>query len=54
MNLSKKPEIYRFERVTFGDKPAACIAAVAIKQTAETFRHIDPVAAQKIENWRLD
>ena len=49
LDTTKKPKVYGFKRVTFGDKPAACIAAVAIKETAKIYSHIDPVAAQKIE-----
>ena len=50
MDSSKKPEVYGFERLTFGDKPAGCIAAVAVKETAKIFKHVDPIAAQKIED----
>ena len=48
MNASKPFKTYGIDRVVFGDKPAACITAVAIQQTAETYKHIDNVAAQKI------
>ena len=49
MNKKVPPKIYGFERVTFGDRPAAAIAAIAISETAKLYSHIDPVAAKKIE-----
>ena len=41
---------YGINRVMFGDTPAACITTVAIRETANTFKHIDKVAAEKIVN----
>ena len=39
---------YGSETVNFVDKSAACIAATALKETAELFQHIDEEAARKI------
>ena len=50
VNLDIEPKIYGTEVVQFGDKPAAAITATAIKQTAELYEYIDPVAAEKLKN----
>ena len=45
----KKPiETYGIETVTFGDRPAAAIATVALRKTAEIHENISKVASQKI------
>ena len=49
MKLDEEPKIYGTETVAFGDRPAAAITTVAIKETAEIYAHIDEVAAQKIK-----
>ena len=50
MNTDEEPKTYGITRVMFGDKPAAAISSVAIQETAETFRHIDEIAADKLKN----
>ena len=50
MKGDQEPQTYGIETVTFGDRPAATIAAVALKETAEIFKHIDEDAAQKIKD----
>ena len=49
MKLDQPPKTYGFERVTFGDKPAAAITAVAIQETAKIYSHIDSEATKRIE-----
>ena len=50
LDLSQEPKIYTTECVQFGDSPAAAITAIAIKETANSYQHIDPDAADKIKN----
>ena len=50
MQLSESPKTYVTEVVAFGDRPAAAITAVAIKETASLYSYIDENAAQKIKN----
>ena len=50
MKCDQEPQTYGIETVTFGDRPAATIAAVALKETAEIHKHIDENAAQKIKD----
>ena len=50
LKLEESPKTYGIETVTFGDKPAASISAVAIQQTAELYKDIDEGAAQKIKS----
>ena len=47
-DTSKEFKTYGITRVMFGDKPAAAIAAEAIKETARMYKHIDEEASQKI------
>ena len=49
MKGDREPQTYGIETVTFGDRPAATISAVALKETAEIFKHINEDAAQKIK-----
>ena len=37
MEKGREPDIYKINRVSFGDKPAGAIAILALKKTAETF-----------------
>ena len=50
MNTENEPTTYGTETVTFGDKPAAAISAIALKETAELYQHIDEEAAAKIRD----
>jgi hypothetical protein len=50
MNTDAEMKTYGTETVMFGDKPAAAIAAIALKQTAELYKHLDENAAAKIQN----
>ena len=51
-NMDKRQEIetYGIDKVTFGDRPAAAIASVALRKTAEIHSDIDPEASKKIVN----
>jgi len=44
------PAVYVTTTVNFGDKPAGCVAQVAVRETADLYQHIDPVAAELIKN----
>ena len=48
-NLEKPPDIYCFNTVTFGDRPAGCIVVSALKATADMFEYISPKAAKVIQ-----
>ena len=48
-NAKNDPEIYITTTVNFGDKPAGCVAQVAVRETADLYQHIDPVAAELIK-----
>ena len=48
MKLDETPKIYGTEVVQFGDKCAAAITTVAMRETAHLFKHIDEEAADKI------
>ena len=50
METEQPIKTYGTETVTFGDKPAAAISAVAIQETAEAFKHIDKNAANKLKD----
>ena len=47
---SKIPEVYVTATVNFGDKPAGCVAQVAVRETAALYKHIDPEAAGLINS----
>ena len=44
--IEREPDIYAFQVVTFGDRPAGCIAAAALHETATMFDQMSPEAAQ--------
>ena len=44
----RTPDVYAMTSVSFGDRPAAAIAAVALKKTAESAQDEYPVASQAI------
>ena len=51
--FGKKDEQFRtfgVDRVMFGDRPAAAISSIAIRETAEIYKNIDEEAAAKIKN----
>ena len=50
MNLNEEPSTYGFAKVTFGDRPAGAICSVALKETAEIYKHLDKDAAQKVKD----
>lgn len=49
MKSNEKPKTYTTETMMFGDKPAAAISAIALKETAELYKYIDEEAATKIK-----
>ena len=49
LDSSQETKVYGPTRVMFGDRPAAAISTVCIKETAETFKHIDQKAATMID-----
>ncbi|XP_071509125.1 uncharacterized protein [Diadema antillarum] len=49
MQTSRKPDVYVKQVVTFGDKPAAAIAQVALRRTAEEGKSKHPEAAMVLE-----
>ena len=49
MKLDEDPKTYGTETVAFGDRPAAAITTVALKETAELYKYIDNSAAEKIK-----
>ena len=46
----RSPDIYCFQKVTFGDRPAGCIAVSALKATADMFSSINKHAADVLKN----
>ena len=46
---TRPPDIYCFEKVTFGDRPAGCIVVSALQATAEMFSHISTKASQVLK-----
>ena len=44
----ENPKIFMTCTVNFGDKPAGCISQVALRNTAQLYKEIDPVAASMI------
>ena len=48
-NQNLAPDIYCFDVVTFGDRPAGCIAVCALKATADMFSFVSEAAANVIE-----
>ena len=49
MNRDEEPKVYGTETVMFGDKPAAAIAAIAIRATVDLYKRIDETAASRIK-----
>ncbi|XP_071480638.1 uncharacterized protein [Diadema antillarum] len=49
MQTTRKPDVYVKQVVTFGDKPAAAIAQVALRRTAEEGKSKHPEAAMVLE-----
>ena len=47
---SRAPDVYCFNVVTFGDRPAGCIAVSALKSTADLFSSISEKAAEVLKN----
>ena len=45
----RDPEIYCFKVVTFGDRPAGCIAVAALKATSDMFSYLSEEAALVIK-----
>ena len=50
MKREESPKTYGIETVTFGDKPAACISSIALRETAETYKYLDEETAEKIQH----
>ena len=48
MNVDQDFKTYGLDRVMFGDRPAAAVTAVAIRETAEVHKDVNPEAAEKI------
>ena len=49
LEVDRDPDVYIFETVTFGDKPAGCIAVTALRETADMFSELDSNAAEIIK-----
>ena len=45
----RPPDIYCFEKVTFGDRPAGCIVVSALQATADMFSHLSKNAAEVLK-----
>ena len=55
MNVSEEVDTYVIQRVSFGDKPSATIATVALRKTAQMGKEVRPEAAKIIlENTYMD
>ena len=50
MNRNEEFTTYGTKTMNFGDKPAAAISSIALRETAEIYKHIDEVAAKKIQD----
>ena len=48
-NTDEPVKVYGPTTVMFGDRPAAAITSIAIKETAEIFKHVDELSAQMIQ-----
>ena len=46
---NRPPDVYCFEKVTFGDRPAGCIVVSALQATAEMFSHYSKKAAHVLK-----
>ena len=49
MNVTRKPDTYVIQRVSFGDKPSGGIATVALRKTAEFGQNEFPEATKIIK-----
>ena len=55
MNVCEEPDTYVIQRVSFGDKPSATIATVALRKTAQMGKEVRPEATRIIlENTYMD
>ena len=50
MEITREPDIYVIQRVSFGDKPSGAIATVALRKTAEMRKDQFPEASHVILN----
>ncbi|XP_068675679.1 uncharacterized protein [Montipora foliosa] len=50
MDMSKEPDTYVIQRVSFGDKPSGTIATLALRKTAEMASQDYPAAAKIIQS----
>ena len=48
MKTEQRPDVFVMTAVSFGDRPAAAIATLALQKTAEQHKHEYPEAAQTI------
>ena len=49
LKVDQDPKMYGIQTVNFGDRSAATIAAVALQETANIYKHIDESASTKIK-----
>ena len=49
-NQKRPPDIYSFQTVTFGDRPAGCIVVSALRETASMFADVSERAAYVLQN----
>ena len=55
MNVFGEPDTYVIQRVSFGDKPSATIATVALRKTAQMGKELNPEEAKIVmENTYMD
>ena len=47
---NRSPDVYRFNVVTFGDRPAGCIAVSALKATADMFSFVSEKASNVLKD----
>ena len=50
MDITREPDTYIIQRVSFGDKPSGTIVTVALRKTVEITRNEYPHAADIIQN----
>ena len=50
MDMRRRPDVYKITRVSFGDKPAGSIAALALKKTAQMSEEEFPEASTTIRD----
>ena len=49
MEPDQKIKVYGPETVMFGDRPATAITSVAVKETADIYKHIDPQSSRMLQ-----